>query len=32
MYIFKWIMINLDPYIKHIHQILYESINLGQRE
>jgi hypothetical protein len=25
MSIFKWMIMNLDTYIKHIHQISYES-------
>jgi hypothetical protein len=31
MSIFKWMMINLDTHIKHIHQVLYESINYLKR-
>jgi hypothetical protein len=27
VFIFKWITIHVDTYIKHIHQILYRSIN-----
>jgi hypothetical protein len=31
MSILKWMMINLDIYLKHIHKILYEPINYLKR-
>ena len=31
LYLYSWMMMNLDTYMKHIHQVLYESIKILKR-